>query len=135
MTYPQRIQEINSYIVLKKEEKILVLKRKNGLWEFPGGNIEWGELPEKAAARECKEETGITPKEISFLGITSATYKKEENEKHSIYLVYSGKCIEDVVTLSEEHTEYRWLTLEELKYLKLGLNAESAIQFLKSSDK
>lgn len=119
-----KTQEVNTYTVLTKEGKILLLKRKNGLWEFPGGKIEWGETPREAAERETKEETGISPSELIFVGITSAVYEKEEKEKHSIYLIYLGKTGEEKAKISKEHEEYRWLQLHELKYMNLGLNAE-----------
>ena len=36
--------------------------------EFPGGAVSAGEKPEKAAARELEEETGLIPRKLSYLG-------------------------------------------------------------------
>jgi ADP-ribose pyrophosphatase len=41
---------------------------RRDLWELPAGNVEAGERPEAAAARECEEEIGVVPARIDRLG-------------------------------------------------------------------
>jgi mutator protein MutT len=50
--------------VVEKEGRFLIGQRPAGtalagLWEFPGGKVEPGEVPADAAVRECLEETGL----------------------------------------------------------------------------
>ena len=122
-----KIQELNSYLVVFHKGKVLLLKRDTDLWEFPGGGVDWGEDPIKTAIRETKEETGLDVRNVGFLTVTSATYEKDGNEKHSVYIVYKGETDSEEVKLSGEHKEYRWLSLMEAKYLKFALNAEDVL--------
>lgn len=50
--------------VVRHEGRYLIGQRPAGVplagyWEFPGGKVHADETPREAAARECREETGI----------------------------------------------------------------------------
>ena len=125
-----QIQELNVYAVVLYKNKFLIMKGTHGFWEFPGGGVDFGEHPLTSAHRELKEETGLEAKNLSLVGITSAIFKKQGNDKHAVYAIYKGTVTSDKVILSHEHTEYKWVTKSELSVFTLGLNAQSALQFL-----
>ena len=122
---------MNVYVVVKNGDRFLLLRRKDGFWEFPGGGVDWGENPEQAGKRETKEETGIElTGPLQFLGVSSAVYEKDGNEKHSIYIIYLAETDKEEVSISGEHDEYRWLNKMEASFLKYGLNAEPIMDLI-----
>lgn len=78
--------------MLDSDRRILVQQRPPGkpmagLWEFPGGKVEPGELPEAALVRELEEELGIA---LDAAALTPATFASETlGERHLLLLLYT----------------------------------------------
>jgi 8-oxo-dGTP diphosphatase len=59
-----RTEIVVAAMIARDDGRILIAERPEGKfmagwWEFPGGKLEYGELPEAGLAREVREELGI----------------------------------------------------------------------------
>jgi 8-oxo-dGTP diphosphatase len=110
-------------ILLKNREgKYLVLARSQAKypdvgmqWEIPGGRIDAGATLEENLKREVREETGLGVSTISEL-LAAQDILKPETGKHTVRLTYLGE-VDGEVKLSDEHTDFKWLPLSEIKKL------------------
>lgn len=106
--------------ITRKGDLIMVAKRKAGgslslKWEFPGGKLEPGETPEEAIVREWDEEFEIPVVTGPFL-CRSTFIHNNINFELSAYEVYLKS--EDFTLL--EHSEIKWVTLDELLTIDLA---------------
>lgn len=105
--------------ILIHNGKVLVGKRVPGgqmgeRWEFPGGKVELGESPEVAILREFEEEFSVP----ITVGKKIAQSVFQYNGKDIQLLGYEiFLATENPQWILTEHTEIRWVRLEEVKNL------------------
>ena len=84
-------------------------------WEFPGGKIKWGEVPEDALKRELKEELNITA-EIGHLKIA---HNYVYNPHHAVLLLfYKITSWQDEIK-NLYHTDLKWIEPSQLQGYRL----------------
>jgi len=120
-------------LVALPAEKILMLKRAPGTWQegtwcFPGGRVQLGETIQEACQRELKEETGLDiptgemPDNPEFIESPSGYDLAVFQAGLRVFGDEADPAFQEAldITLSEEHTEYGWFTIEEAFALELA---------------
>lgn len=79
----QKIVLVAACVLVDRDGRVLLAKRPEGrkmagLWEFPGGKVEEGELPEQALIRELKEELDIDTVESCLAPMTFASHTYDD---------------------------------------------------------
>lgn len=50
---------IKALILNETRDKFLICEEENGIWDLPGGGLDWGTKPQEDLAREIQEEMGL----------------------------------------------------------------------------
>lgn len=93
------------------DNRVLIAKRPEGksmagLWEFPGGKVDAGELPEEALVRELKEELNIDITESCLAPLTFASHVYEDF--HLLMPLYACRIWKGEMTPMEGQT-LKWV--------------------------
>lgn len=117
-------------VIRNSQGKYLVLKRRDdeiaypGKYTFPGGKIEGNETVEETLIKEVKEEAGLTLKPGKFL-LKDKTFLRPDGQTAKSFSYFCEAEEEAPIVISEDFTDYKWVSLEELKVLPhVGIEEE-----------
>lgn len=116
-----------------KDGKVLLGKRGNepfkGAYDIIGGFMEADELPEAAATREAKEETGLDIKITSLLGIYSDRYG--EDGDYTLNLHYIGEVIGGDMKPMDDLVALEWVPISDVPLDEGFQNTKDGLRDLK----
>ena len=132
-----QISRYGAYGILLQNSKILLTRKKSGpytgLWDLPGGGIEFGETPEDALRRELLEESSLAINQFDLSSIATSTGKyasdKGPYEFHHIgfiYKVFTWSEQPDLIPEEENH----WASLNNLNLDELTPFTKHAVNSL-----
>jgi 8-oxo-dGTP diphosphatase len=118
--------------VIQKDATILLCrrpphKRHGGLWEFPGGKCEAGESDADTVRRELHEELGIH--DIARVG--SPLF--EHRDPGSCFLIAFVPVAIFGVPEAMEHSEIRWISVDDIPSLELAPSDAAFARFMHQS--
>lgn len=110
---PSRDINVVAALIFNTAGQVLATKcpphKHGGGWEFPGGKIEPGESPTAAIVREIAEELGVHVRAGEVLHTVEREFPSSRLRMQCIVCVIESGEIQ-----LREHTDLRWLTVDEL---------------------
>jgi 8-oxo-dGTP diphosphatase len=100
-------------LILDTSKRFLLVKEENGLWELPGGGLDFGEKPQEALKRELMEEMALEAKIISenpFYFFPAINPKGQ----YIVNALYLTELIHFDFTPSSECLEIRFFSSQEV---------------------
>ncbi len=112
-TGPSRVVALG---ILASGKRVLLKRRTDagplsGLWEFPGGKVEFGEHPWEALRRELEEELSLRVTRGRLFGVYSHVYDFDDGRLHVVLVAYLVPLSRARVKPSKDRT---WVPVREL---------------------
>ena len=116
----KKIQQISIKGILRKDNKVLLLKTTTNKWELPGGRMDFGENVKQSLQREIKEELGFEKVRLgNLVNDWSFTSIREEINYHFIIFDFEIYTKESKIRLSDEHVEYKWIGINDFEKMDM----------------
>jgi ADP-ribose pyrophosphatase YjhB (NUDIX family) len=95
--------KVAAAVLVEQAGRVLLARRvsepHSGLWTLPAGFVDAGEDPALAAARECREETGL---QVRVTRLLDVIYGQEHPRGAHIFILYQAEVLGGTLTAADD---------------------------------
>ncbi len=125
---------VKALVLNKTRDKFLLCKKDSGVWELPGGGLDWGASPHEDLRREIKEEMNVGILWIADNPAYFITRKALKREGWNAYVLYETELESLDFIPSRECEEIRFVDKNDVKEIKVLSNIEKLVEMFKSDN-
>jgi len=134
----KKTQVVVAQGIVVRGDKVLVGLRNSpddpgphGLWQCPGGKVEFGERPEIAMVRELQEETGFKTRVLSSTPwIANVLWRFRTYQVQVLLLTYPCKIMSGKLLIGgRENSAWKWITKRDFKKFKFTPGSDQALRW------
>lgn len=130
---------IEAHIIKKTEKGIeyLIMKRASdqkypNIWQMVTGKIKRNEKAYQTAVREIKEETYLNVDELYIVPNVNSFYDDSDDSITIIPVFVAVVSQEQNVSLSNEHSKYKWVFADEAKKLFAWVGQRQSVDIVEA---
>ena len=115
---PKDVDAVSKVVIVWRNKCLLLCREDGKGWELPGGHLNIGENFVTGAIREVFEETKIKISKLKLI------YKEKD------YRLFACRAKLLKVTLSNEHTDFKWVNRVELLHTKITTSTKNNVKHI-----
>lgn len=113
----KKFQMVVKALIRNEEGEVLIIRKEggsqHGLWDLPGGRVEYGEFVEDALRREILEECGMELVKVGAILHVSGFVATSKSMDHIFKMIHECSA-RGGITLGDEHSKYKWVSVDTL---------------------
>ncbi len=127
-------QTLTVRAVIKQDNKVLLLRRATGspqyigLFELPGGKVDFGEDPRASLQREIAEETGREIETLQLFDVHSELDVSDVKHQYIVLVFLVALRAETNIEISSDHDKYAWKKLADIQLNEVTETTRLALQ-------
>lgn len=122
-------------VIVTREDQILLVQRRyspeKGKWSIPAGFMDAFEEPQKAAERECREETGF---EVQADHLMELLPGREHAHGADIFIIYCAHLVRGELKAGDDAGQAGFFSLQELPPLADFRSTRRAIEIWRDTN-